>query len=397
MRFVWFLVILALPAWGARPLQPMIDATPPGATLTLAPGEYAAPAVVDKPMILAGGGRAVLRGDRSGTVLTVRSNGATVSGLILGGSGESNDRMDAGIDVQGDNNLIENNTIDDVLFGILVNQGNGNRVIGNRVTGKDIPLGLRGDGLRLWNSRRNLIERNRFQRVRDLTFANSPDNEVRGNHLRDGRYGMHFVFSPRALVENNDLAELGTGIIVLYSPDLTIRGNRIAHALEGGGAAVAFKDSGEALVENNEMIHCSSGLSANAPLNSAATMTIRGNRFAHNITGMYFYGEAGGHRILDNRFEHNLTQVGVSGIGAASANVYLGNYWSDYRGFDRNGDGIGDTPYEIMLYADRIWMEMPKATFFRNSPALELLDFLERLAPFVSPSLILSDPKPRMY
>ena len=33
---------------------------------------------------------------------------------------------------------------------------------------------------------------------------------------------------------------------------------------------------------------------------------------------------------------------------------------------------------------------------FANSPALELLDFLERLAPFSSPSLILRDPAPRM-
>jgi hypothetical protein len=43
---------------------------------------------------------------------------------------------------------------------------------------------------------------------------------------------------------------------------------------------------------------------------------------------------------------------------------------------------IGDTPHEVYLFADRIWMETPMATFFRNSPVLEMLDFLERLAPF---------------
>jgi nitrous oxidase accessory protein len=41
-------------------------------------------------------------------------------------------------------------------------------------------------------------------------------------------------------------------------------------------------------------------------------------------------------------------------------------------------------------------METPMATFFRNSPALELLDFLERLAPFTSPSRVLLDPRPRV-
>jgi nitrous oxidase accessory protein len=40
------------------------------------------------------------------------------------------------------------------------------------------------------------------------------------------------------------------------------------------------------------------------------------------------------------------------------------------------------------------WKSRPR--FFRNSPVLELLDFLERLAPFSAPSLILRDAAPRL-
>jgi nitrous oxidase accessory protein len=40
-------------------------------------------------------------------------------------------------------------------------------------------------------------------------------------------------------------------------------------------------------------------------------------------------------------------------------------------------------------------MEFPMASFFRASPVLELLNFLERLAPFSQPELILRDNKPR--
>lgn len=67
----------------------------------------------------------------------------------------------------------------------------------------------------------------------------------------------------------------------------------------------------------------------------------------------------------------------------------------EYQGFDRNRDGVGDTPHEAFLFADRIWMETPITMFFRNSPVLEMLDFLERLAPFSSPHRLLRDPTPR--
>ena len=159
---------------------------------------------------------------------------------------------------------------------------------------------------------------------------------------------------------------------------------------------VALRNTSAALVENNEVVHCAVGLMADAPVNAELTHVIRNNRFAHNITGMSFYGEKGGHRILDNQFDNNLTQVFISAPGVGEANFWRGNRWSDYQGFDRDGDGIGDTPYELWLYADRIWMELPKAKFFANSPSLELLDFLERLAPFSSPNLILRDSLPRL-
>lgn len=388
-------VMLALPAWADQALQPLIDATPAAGLLRLAPGEYRGPAVIAKPMRLEGGGRAIVRGNGTGTVLLVRTDSASVRGLSIMGSGESHDRIDAGIQVEGDDNRIEDNAIADVLFGIHVKQGNRNRIAGNRITGKDLTLGMRGDGLRLWNSRHNLIEHNDIRRVRDLTFANSPDNHIRGNTLRDGRYGMQFIFSPRALIEANDLAGTATGIVALYSPGLTVRDNRVAHALDGGGAGIMFKESGDAMVEGNEVLHCAAGLTANAPPNDIAVIDVRSNRFSHNIIGMYFYGEKGGHRIVGNRLEHNLTQVMVSAAGAASANVWQDNYWSDYEGFDRDGDGRGDTPHEINAYADRIWMETPMTAFFRNSPAFEFLDFLERLAPFAAPTLILRDPQPR--
>lgn len=396
MKAFWLSAFLALPAWAALPLQPLIDATPAGGTLRPAAGLYAGPVVIERPMVIDGGSKVSVDAGNRGTVLTVRASGVTIRGLRLTGSGETHDGIDAGLAIEGHDNLVDGNVLDEVFFGIHIKGGNRNRIRDNRVTGKNLSLGLRGDGLRIWNGRDNEITGNEFRRVRDLTLANSPDNRVANNRLADARYAMHIVFSPRTRVEGNIIERTGTGIVAMYSTDLIVRGNRISHALDGGGAALTFKDSGGALVENNEVVHCAVGLMADAPVNAELTHVIRNNRFAHNITGMSFYGEKGGHRILDNHFDNNLTQVSISAPGVGEANVWRGNHWSDYQGFDRDGDGIGDTPYELWLYADRLWMELPKAKFFANSPSLELLDFLERLAPFSSPNLILRDSLPRL-
>lgn len=396
MRIFWLVAAFALPAWAAPSFQTLIDATPTGGTLRPAPGVYGGPATVDRPMTVDGGGKVTIDAGNRGTVLTLRADGATVRGLRLINSGDSHDSIDAGVMVEGDANLVADNELDEVFFGIHVKAGNRNRVLRNGVVGKARPQGMRGDGVRLWNSRHNEIRANRFTRIRDLTFANSPDNRVIGNSVNDGRYAMQIVFSPGLLVQDNRLDNTATGIVILYSPNVVVRGNVIRHALEGGGAGITFKESDDGIVEGNEILHCAVGLKVDAPPQPIGTLMVRGNRFAYNITGMYFYGERGGHRILGNRFENNLTQIGISAPGAGSDNVWLGNYWSDYQGFDHDGDGIGDTPHELWLYADRIWMELPKAKFFANSPAFELLDFLERLAPFSSPSLILRDKRPLM-
>lgn len=377
-------------------LQPLIDATPVGGRLRLAPGVYAGPANISHPMTLEGDHQATIQGNGQGTVLSVAADGVTLRGLRLQGSGDSHDQMDAGLLLQGTQHRVEDLDIDDVLFGIHLKGVTQSLVKGNRITGKALATGLRGDPLRLWNSRHNRIQDNRFTRGRDLTLTNSPDNQLLGNRFTDGRYGMHIIFSPRLLAQNNWLSDTGTGIVALYSPQLTLRRNHIAHALTDGGAGIVLRESNDSLIEHNQVLHCAVGLKMDAPQEGGQQVIVRNNHFAHNIVGMFFLGEAGAAHFSDNRFDSNLTTVAISAPGVGSANQWQHNRWDDYQGFDHNHDQIGDTPHEVMLYADRIWMETPQATFFRNTPAFELLDFLERLAPFSTPHRVLQDLRPQM-
>lgn len=380
------------------PLQPWIDATLEGGVLRLPPGIYAGPVLISRSIIVDGGGKVTIDGGGKGSVVSIRANDVTLRGLHITNSGGSHDALDSGLLIEkGDGNLIENNLIDDVIFGISLQQANDNRIVNNRVRSRPFEIADRGDGIRLWYSTGNRIESNDIAVIRDITVTNSPRNRFVGNSVRDSRRAMNLLFSHRTLIDGNVFTRNATGITSLNSEGIVIRNNRIMHAMDASGAGIALKESSAALVHRNEIIHCAVGVLADSPLHPINRIALIDNRIAHNVTGIAFYGERGGHLVLGNRFAHNLWQALVGESGGTDGNEWRGNYWDDYEGFDRDGNGVGDTPYEIWAYADRIWMEAPMAAFFRSSPAMELIDFLERLAPFSLPRMILRDEAPQAH
>jgi len=381
---------------GLPPLQPLIDAAPEGSVLVPPPGRYAGPVLISRRLTLDGAGAVTIDGQGKGTVVTVQAAGAVVRRLRVTGSGDSHDQLDTGVSVEADGVRVEHLTLDDVLFGVHVKGVNGALVCGNRISSKPDEPSLRGDGVRVWNGRENRVVGNDVFEARDVALANAADNTVEGNRIRHGRIGTQLVFAPRNRLTGNWLDQNLSGIAVLYSDDVVIRGNRVQSSTGVSGVGLTFKESSQAVVEDNELLHCAVGARTNSPTHPLNVVYFRHNLFAHNVAGMDFYGENGGHVIEANRFEHNLLQVTVSAPMSARGNVWSGNEWDDYQGFDRDQDGVGDQPYEEYWFADRIWMETPQATFFRNAPVFELLDFLERLAPFASPELIFRDPAPRV-
>jgi nitrous oxidase accessory protein len=390
------LISLSLAAVAQQSLQTWLDMALPGSVLRLPAGQYRGPATISKPLTLEAQGKVIIDGGGKGTVLTIKSDNVTVRGLILRGSGDSHDSIDGGIMAEGKRLLIENNVVEDVLFGISLHKSNDSVVRGNRIRSRPVDSADRGDGIRLWYSTGNRIENNDIAQIRDITVSNSPRNRYTGNTIRGSRRAFNFLFAHRSLVEGNLLEKNSTGIIALNSDGLIIRNNRILHAMDASGAGVALKETSAALVQGNEIVHCAHGIMADSPMNPVNRIVFIDNTIAHNITGIYFYGAKGGHIAINNIFKSNLWPVTIIGDGDPMNDIWWGNSWDTYEGFDLDGDGFGDKPHELHAWADRIWMETPSATFFRNSPVLELLDFLERLAPFSSPSLILRDTAPRM-
>lgn len=389
-------LLWALPASAISPLQIFIDATPSGGTVHPPPGTYAGPIVIRKPVTLDGEGQITIDGGGRGTVLTIETNGATVRGLRLTGSGESHDKVDAGILVKGHDNIIEENQIDDCLFGIHLQQARLNTILRNRISSKPFTTNLRGDGLRLWYSSDNLFAENVLHEVRDIFLINSPRNQLIDNSVSRSGVGVELIYSPENLVQGNTIDGNNSGFMLVYSDYNTLRGNHLKHLRSPSGSAFSIKESSGVLIEGNEILHCGTGILANSPIHPENTIELLGNRFAYNDIAMYFYGEKGGHTIRGNRFEQNLQDIAVTAASSARDNDWRGNYWDLYEGFDGDGDGVGDLPHEVHLYSDRIWMDRPMTRFFRGTPLLELIDFIERLAPFTEPPLVLRDPLPAM-
>lgn len=382
---------------GLKPFQELVDAAPAGSVLKPSPGNYAGPVVVNKPLIIDGGGQVSIDAGDKGTVFSLEAGNSTLRGLHLTGSGDSHDTDDACLDVRGHHNVIENLKIDNCLFGIDLKQSNHNVVRGNRISSKPFDLGVRGDGLRLWYSHHNTIEKNEANDVRDMVAWYSSDNVFRENVGRRSRYSFHFMFAKDNLVENNRFYDNTVGIYLMYTERVHVRRNLVSHANGAAGMAIGFKETSDSDIEDNEFIYCAVGVGSDlSPFQPGTTIRFRNNRFAYNGIGVHFTSELGGNIFTGNEFEGNLNNVIQNGRGGeVEKNQWRGNYWDDYQGFDRNRDGKGDTAYELYAYADQLWIEVPLARFFKTSPVLELLDFLERLAPFSTPELQARDAEPR--
>jgi nitrous oxidase accessory protein len=377
------------------PLQPLIDKLKKGDTLVLAPGVYAGPITIEKSIILDGQSKATIDAAGKGSVIYLETDGATIKNLHLTNSGTFHNDLDSGVQVRGNYNVIKDNVIDNCLFGVDLQQSESNIVLRNFISSKPFELGLRGDAIRLWYSYYNTISDNTMDNVRDMVVWYSKDNIIKNNKSSNGRYGLHFMYSQYNKVIGNEYHNNSVGIFLMYSDGVVLKNNIITHATGPSGVGIGFKETSDIKVINNKILFSSTGLSIDvSPYQPDTINYFEDNLIAFNGIGIRFLADWHSNEFKNNQFKSNISQVIVSGGKTANRNLWEANYWDDYEGFDLDKDGVGDTPYEMYAYADRIWQDIPNAQFFKGAPILETIDFLERLAPFSPPDLIIRDKTP---
>ncbi|MDF1618928.1 nitrous oxide reductase family maturation protein NosD [Pseudothioclava nitratireducens] len=379
----------------AGALQDMIDAAPDGAEIVLPAGVHEGPIVITHPVVIDGQGAAVIDGGGTGTVVTIETNGVTLKNLTIRNSGRLHNKVDAGLRIHGSFNVIRDVRIENSLFGMDLTQASNNVLRRNYISSKDMPLEMRGDSVRIWYSNDNIFEQNHIEHSRDFVIWYSEGNKIRDNRIQHGRYGIHFMYAHENFVEDNEISDCVVGIFLMYANDIRVTGNQILRAWGASGMGVGFKETSGAVVEDNKILGNAIGIYLDpSPWDPDKTNEFHRNHIAYNGVGVEFHTDWVGNNFSQNNFRSNFTQVSVRGRGTALREGWHGNHWDDFAGFDRDGDGIGDSPYEVYNYADRLWMDLPPAQFFRGGIALSALDFVERLAPFTEPRLLVREAAP---
>ncbi len=378
------------------PLQPIIDTCGPGAHILLKPAVYTGPVHISTDgIVIDGRGKAVIDGLGKSSVIFIDADSVVVKNVVIRHSGGSFDKLDSGVRLKGDYNEIVNCRIEDVLFGVDIWQCNHNKIIHNEITSLlHRSTAIKGDAIRLWYSKFNVVRGNYWHHVRDMVVWYSSENLFQGNKGVGDRYGIHFMYSHNNRIQNNVLKNNSVGVFLMYSERTIMTGNLIEGNHIGSGMALGMKETSSNQILNNRFIYCTEGIHIDvSPYVLEQKNTIEHNEIAFCGTAVYFHTNQEGNLFKHNYFHNNLTQV-FPEVTTARFNVWDNNYWDDYQGFDKNGDNIGDMPYILLSYTEHLWNFNRNMKFFFGAPILAVLDFLERLAPFSKPKFVLEDKKP---
>ncbi|MCC7077094.1 MAG: nitrous oxide reductase family maturation protein NosD [Acidimicrobiia bacterium] len=396
--------LFSLVGTGARAepqdLQALIDASEPGATLRLGPGVYAGGVEIDKPLTLVGDDWPVIDVGGEGSGIVVTAPDVTVRGVVVRNTGSNLDAENSALVARDSpRTRIEDNRFEDVLFGIYLRNSPDSVVEGNTIGAKDLFVARRGDGIRLWESSRSRVEENVIDRGRDLVLWFSDSLLIRENEVRDGRYGLHFMYCDGARIVRNRLERNSVGMFLMNSTDLELEGNVIAFNRGPSGYGVGLKDLDGVEAIGNRIVGNRIGLNLeNSPVSYDVKAHFERNLFAFNDIAVNFSPSVRNNVFSDNAFIDNREDVGVSSSGQFRGNEWTkgdrGNHWSEYSGFDADGDGIGDIDHRIENLFSHWTDENPNLLFFSETPAARAIDLASDAFPVMRPNPKVVDEAP---
>ncbi|MDO4905696.1 MAG: nitrous oxide reductase family maturation protein NosD [Lautropia sp.] len=397
----WWLIVACLtgtPAvwaasWAVSPgerIQDAIDRAAPGDVIEIQRGRYVENLLIEKSLTLRGIDRPTISGGDKDDTIRVTAPDVVLEGLIVSDSGGSLRKQNAGIYIQpgAHRAVVRNCFLSYNLFGLWIEKADDVQIIGNNITGKrDFDSAQRGNGVQLYNTKGARITGNEISFVRDALYIDVSHHAIfKQNRLHHSRYGTHYMNSYYNLWEDNDTWENRGGLALMEVRDQVIRNNRAWNNSDHG---IMLRTLQDAEVDDNLVVGNGRGLF----VYDVEYVKLRGNIVADNRIGVHLSGSAR-NEVDGNDFINNREQIKYAGTRDTSWGGPVGNYWSNYRGWDRNDDGRGDIPYEANDVVDRLIWRYPTVRLLLASPAVQALRVVGQQFPVLRvPSVVEQQPR----
>jgi nitrous oxidase accessory protein len=372
-----------------------IRAAQPGDVVSVERGHYVEHLVIDKRLSLIGVDRPTLSAGGRGDVIRVQAPDAVIQGFIIRDSGADLGVQNAGIYVEpgADRLIIRNNDLVYNLFGVWLNQVKDAQLIGNLITGKrDLASAQRGNGIQLYNTTGAQIIGNHISFARDGIYVDVSHHAVfRGNKIHHVRYGAHYMNSHHNLWEGNESYLNRGGLALMQVRNQVVRNNTAWGNTDHGIMLRSIQDS---VIEHNVVAGNSRGLF----VYDAEYNVLRGNLVIGNRVGVHLWAGSIHNEAEGNDFVHNRDQIRYVAARDEEWGKRQGNYWSNYAGWDADGDGVGDVPYQANDVVDRLTWKYPLVKLLLNSPAVHSLRLIAKQFPLLrSPSVVDKHPRIRPF
>lgn len=377
-------------------LQDRIDGASPGDTVFVPSGTFEGDLVVSKRLAVIGSGGSVIRGSGRGTCLTLTADSCVVRDLVVERSGKDLTREDAAILLRSSHNILERLTIRDALFGIYLLSSHENLIADNSISeAPGLDLGQRGNGIHVWNSDGNTFIGNSITGTRDgFYFLYANRSRTERNRASQLRYGLHYMYSDSNEFVANTFVDNLAGAAIMYSIDVRFRHNLFVRNRGYASYGLLLQDCHGVLADSNIIADNVVGMFFEA----ATDNVFRHNVIARNDVALTMFQNAENNAFSENNFIDNVNALVI--VGKRTASQWSvdgrGNYWSDYEGYDLDGDGVGDVPLRIQNVFEYLEGQLPNTRLYLYSPAAQALASATKAFPIVEITRE-EDPFPLMH
>ncbi len=342
--------------------------------------------VVDKPLQITGNSRPVIDGEKKGYVFIIKADSVSVSGLIVKNPGQSYTKDYAAIYISNSAHFkFENNILENVFFGFLIEKSHFGAIINNRVSSHAVQEASSGNGIHLWQCSNMLIEKNETNNLRDgIYFEFVSESSIVDNYSHDNlRYGLHFMFSNHDEYHYNTFKNNGAGVAVMFSKFISMTHNKFIKNWGTSSYGLLLKEIYDAEIKHNIFEQNTIGINTEG----STRINYKYNNFIGNGWAVKVAGACYANEFSNNNFMNNALDVSYN--SKLNDNKFKSNYWSSYTGYDLDKNGYGDIPYRPVKLFSYIVNKSPEAIVLLRSLFVDIINFSEKVSPVFTPDNLL--------